>query len=73
MSGIAKVAHDQGMEVTGSDIKDSRYTKQLREAGITIFIGQKAENHPCGQPHHRRVHGHSRKQPRAHRGKAPRP
>ena len=50
MSGIAKVAHDQGMEVTGSDIKDSRYTKQLREAGITIFIGQKAENIPAGNP-----------------------
>ena len=50
MSGIARVAHDQGMEVTGSDIKDSRYTKQLREAGITIFIGQKAENIPAGNP-----------------------
>ena len=26
MSGIAHVAHDQGMVVTGSDIKESRYT-----------------------------------------------
>ena len=34
MSGIARVAHDQGMQVSGSDIKESRYTKQLREAGI---------------------------------------
>lgn len=50
MSGIARVAHDQGMQVSGSDIKESRYTKQLREAGITVFIGQKAENMPEGDP-----------------------
>lgn len=50
MSGIARVAHDQGMQVSGSDIKESRYTKQLREAGITVFIGQKAENIPEGDP-----------------------
>ncbi len=36
MSGIALVAHDQGIRVTGSDIKDSRYTKQLREAGEAL-------------------------------------
>ena len=50
MSGIARVAHDQGMQVSGSDIKESRYTKQLREAGITVSIGQKAENIPEGDP-----------------------
>ena len=50
MSGLARVAHDQGMQVSGSDIKESRYTKQLREAGITVFIGQKAENIPEGDP-----------------------
>ena len=50
MSGIARVAHDQGMQVSGSDIKESRYTKQLREAGITVFIGQKADNIPEGDP-----------------------
>lgn len=50
MSGIARVAHDQGMQVSGSDIKESRYTKQLREAGITVFIGQKTENIPEGNP-----------------------
>lgn len=50
MSGIARVAHDEGMQVSGSDIKESRYTKQLREAGITVFIGQKAENIPEGDP-----------------------
>ena len=40
MSGIARVAHDQGMVVTGSDIKESRYTKQLKEAGIKVTVGQ---------------------------------
>lgn len=48
MSGIARVAHDQGMEVTGSDLKESRYTKQLRDAGVTVFIGQDGANIPEG-------------------------
>ena len=38
MSGIARVAHDQGMQVSGSDIKESRYTKQLREAGCEYKV-----------------------------------
>lgn len=47
MSGIARVAHDQGMQVTGSDMKESRYTKQLAEAGVKVIIGEhKAENIP---------------------------
>ena len=47
MSGIARVAHDQGMQVTGSDMKESRYTKQLAEAGVKVFIGEhKAQNIP---------------------------
>ena len=50
MSGIARVAHDQGLIVSGSDIKESRYTKQLRDAGISIAIGQRAENIPDGNP-----------------------
>lgn len=40
MSGIARVAHDQGMQVTGSDMKESRYTLQLKEAGINVSIGE---------------------------------
>ncbi len=39
MSGIAHVAHDQGIVVTGSDIKESRYTLQLKDEGIDVFIG----------------------------------
>ena len=50
MSGIARVAHDQGHEVTGSDLKESRYTKQLRDAGVTVHIGQDAGNIPEGDP-----------------------
>lgn len=47
MSGIARVAHDQGMRVTGSDMKESRYTRQLAEAGITVHIGpHSADNIP---------------------------
>lgn len=44
MSGIARVAHDQGMRVSGSDLKESRYTKQLREAGVEVHIGHSPSN-----------------------------
>lgn len=44
MSGIAQVAHEQGMDVSGSDLRESRYTKQLRDAGVRVYIGQSA-NH----------------------------
>ena len=50
MSGIARVAHDQGMVVTGSDLKESRYTKQLREAGIFVDIGHLGSNLPQVDP-----------------------
>ncbi|MBQ9001800.1 MAG: UDP-N-acetylmuramate--L-alanine ligase [Eggerthellaceae bacterium] len=51
MSGIARVAHDQGMAVTGSDIKESRYTKQLKEVGIRVAIGpHKPDNIPASPP-----------------------
>ena len=30
MSGIARVAKEKGMEVSGSDLRESRYTQQLR-------------------------------------------
>ncbi len=48
MSGIAHVAHDQGMEVSGSDLRASRYTDQLKEAGVTVHIGHDASNIPEG-------------------------
>lgn len=47
MSGIARVAHDQGITVTGSDMKESRFTKQLKAAGVKVVIGPHcAENIP---------------------------
>ena len=50
MSGIARVAADQGMKVSGSDLRESRYTRQLREAGVTVFIGHDARHVPAGNP-----------------------
>lgn len=52
MSGIARVAHDQGMRVTGSDLKESRYTKQLKKAGVRVVIGEHAAcNIPGSDPY----------------------
>ena len=39
MSGIAEVLASRGHNVTGSDLKESPYTRRLREAGITVYIG----------------------------------
>jgi UDP-N-acetylmuramate--alanine ligase len=39
MSGIAEVLARRGHVVTGSDLKESPYTRRLREAGITVYIG----------------------------------
>ncbi len=44
MSGIARVAFDAGMRVSGSDMKPSRYTDDLSAAGVTVFIGHDAKN-----------------------------
>ncbi|MEO5360268.1 MAG: UDP-N-acetylmuramate--L-alanine ligase [Nitrospirota bacterium] len=44
MSGIAQVLNDLGYEVKGSDIKDSSTVEKLRNSGITVMIGHKAEN-----------------------------
>ncbi len=44
MSGIAEVLHNLGYEVTGSDLRESDTTKRLRESGVKVFIGHKAEN-----------------------------
>ena len=44
MSGLARVLHDRGALVTGSDLKESRYAKALAEAGVRVFIGHDASN-----------------------------
>ena len=43
MSGIAEVLKSRGDIVTGSDLKESPYTKRLRDAGVTVYIGHAAE------------------------------
>ena len=42
MSGVAEVLKARGNVVTGSDLKESPYTRRLQEAGITIYIGHAA-------------------------------
>jgi UDP-N-acetylmuramate--alanine ligase len=44
MSGIAEVLKSRGHDVSGSDLKESAYTRRLREAGVTVYIG-----HDTGQ------------------------
>ncbi len=46
MSGLAKYLLENGCEVSGSDIVDSKYIDKLRKLGATVYIGQKAENVP---------------------------
>ncbi len=50
MSGIASIAHDQGLSVEGSDLKESRFTKPLTDAGIVVHIGHDAANIPDTNP-----------------------
>lgn len=44
MSGLARVLHDRGIAVTGSDLKESRYTLALQELGVPVAIGHDASN-----------------------------
>jgi len=44
MSGIAEVLANLGYVVRGSDVADSANVKRLRDNGISVAIGHKAEN-----------------------------
>ncbi|MDD3371059.1 MAG: UDP-N-acetylmuramate--L-alanine ligase [Alphaproteobacteria bacterium] len=44
MSGIAEILHNLGYKVQGSDLSDNANVKRLRDKGIEIHIGHKAEN-----------------------------
>lgn len=46
MSAIAKVLLEMGVEVSGSDLKESRYTRSLADQGARIAIGHDPENLP---------------------------
>ena len=44
MSGIAEILHNLGYSVQGSDLSDNANVKRLRDMGISIAIGHRAEN-----------------------------
>jgi UDP-N-acetylmuramate--alanine ligase len=44
MSGIAEVLANLGYTVTGSDVSESANVKRLRDKGIKVAIGHKADN-----------------------------
>ena len=46
MSGLAKYLLENGCDVSGSDISDSKYIDKLRALGAKVYIGQKKENVP---------------------------
>lgn len=44
MSGIAKVLHEMGYKVSGSDIREGPNTIRLKDLGVKIYIDHAAEN-----------------------------
>lgn len=44
MSGIAQVFHNLGYQVSGSDLKRSRYTRMLEEIDIPVAFGHEPDN-----------------------------
>ncbi len=46
MSGLAKYLLENGYEVSGSDIEDSKYIKKIKELGAKVFIGHDENNLP---------------------------
>lgn len=46
MSGLAKYLLENGFEVSGSDIADSKYIEKLRQLGARVFIGHDEKNLP---------------------------
>jgi UDP-N-acetylmuramate--alanine ligase len=44
MSGIAMVLAAMGIDVRGSDLKASRYTRHLEKAGVPVTVGHATEN-----------------------------
>ena len=44
MSGLAKYLLQNGYEVSGSDINDSKYVKSVRDLGAKVYIGHNEDN-----------------------------
>ena len=48
MSGLAKYLLENGCEVAGSDVCDSKYVQKVKKLGATVHIGHNADNVPDG-------------------------
>ena len=46
MSGLAKYLLQEGFEVSGSDINDSKYIDEIRKLGAKVYIGHDEKNLP---------------------------
>lgn len=44
VSGVARLLHAAGLQVQGSDVRESQLTIALREAGIPVYIGHDARH-----------------------------
>jgi UDP-N-acetylmuramate--alanine ligase len=44
VSALARLSHARGVNVSGSDLRESAVTKSLEEAGIKVIIGQNEKN-----------------------------
>jgi UDP-N-acetylmuramate--alanine ligase len=44
VSAVARILHEKGYQIQGSDVRESQLTLALREKGIPIFIGHQASN-----------------------------
>ncbi len=44
MSGLAKYLLEKGLEVSGSDIQDSKYLQNLKKLGANVFVGHSESN-----------------------------
>lgn len=62
MSGIACVAQEQGSAYLLRSARKSLYQSNWKDAGIRIFIGQRAENIPAVDPDIGHFHGDPRRQ-----------
>lgn len=48
MSGLAKYLLENGFEVSGSDVCDSKYVQKVKKLGAKVSIGHSADNVPEG-------------------------
>ncbi len=44
MCGIAEVLHQEGYQVSGSDVSDNKAIQHLRDRGVTVYIGHDAKH-----------------------------